>query len=76
MEIILQGNIDENGFLSTEKPLDYRNKKVKIILIIEDQLRDVSMKRSGFGTLKGIKMSDDFDSTPDDFKDYLPKPFL
>ena len=32
-----------------------------------------NQKRTGFGSWKGIKMSDDFDEPLEDFEDYMPK---
>jgi thiamine phosphate synthase YjbQ (UPF0047 family) len=72
-EIKTLGKIDENGYLKLDTPLAYRNKSVKIIVLVEDNEIEISSRRSGFGTWQGIELTNDFDAPLDDLKDYMPQ---
>lgn len=67
-----KGTIDKNGFLQLETPLQYRNQNVKLIILIEEDNESQELKkRTGFGTWKGMRISEDFDASLDDLKDYM-----
>lgn len=40
---------------------------------VKSESEQESKKRTGFGSWKGIQLSDDFDEPLEDFKDYMPE---
>jgi hypothetical protein len=71
MLITIEGVYENGQVILTENP-PLRKKAKVLITFMEEAEPDVSLKKRPLGTMKGtIKMSEDFNESIDDLKDYM-----
>lgn len=67
----IEGVYENGHVILTENP-PLRKKAKVLITFMEEVEPDVSLKKRPLGTMKGtIKMSEDFNDSIDDLKDYM-----
>ncbi|MBE9466425.1 antitoxin AF2212-like protein [Dyadobacter subterraneus] len=67
----IEGVYENGKVILTEKP-PLRKKAKVLITFMEEVEPDVSLNKRPLGTMKGtIKMSEDFNDSLDDLKDYM-----